>query len=699
MPCASLFGQKMLYGADYNPEQWLYMPEVLESDVKMMQQAGCNVMSVGIFSWAKLEPEEGHFDFSWLDEVIERLYRHGISVCLATPSGARPAWLAQAYPEVLRVNSALVRNHFGGRHNHCMTSPVYREKVKIIDQELARRYAHHPAVISWHLSNEYGGQCYCPLCQEKFRQYLKEKYGTLDNLNQRWWNTFWSHSYSDWSQIEAPSDIGETAVHALNLEWMRFNSQNALDFCRFERDCVKEINKDLPVTANFMEFFRDYDYFEWAPELDFISWDSYPQWHVFADPDYISSYTAMNHDLMRSLKGGQPWILMESTPSCTNWRPLSTLKRPGMNTLASLQAVAHGADGIQYFQWRKSRGSSEKFHGAVVDHVGHIDTRVGREVQDLGKKLARLGEVCGSTVDARVALVFDTQNRWALEDAQGPRNKGMNYLELCLDYYRAFKRRGIAVDVIDETCPLDRYQLVLAPMTYMLRGSYADRVKNFVASGGTYVSSFWSGIVDETDLCFLGGFPGALREVMGIWEEEIDSLEDGVKVAVKSEANALKYGFGRSRPDCTYQARELCALVHPEDHAETLLSYDQEFYQGMPVLTRHAFGQGHAYYVAARMDEQFNEHLAEMLVCELNLKNAFNEIASLLEPGVEIASRCSERYRYIFVGNFDTHQRQVQLPAGIYENMFSGLEGSDAATVSGVLTLEPFASLMLRQKL
>ena len=449
MPFPPLFGQKIMYGADYNYEQWLDSPEILEQDFAMMEQAHCSIMSVGIFSWSMLEKEEGVFDFSWLDTLLDRLHAKGIKAFLATPSGARQAWLAHKYPEVLRVNERRERALFGARHNHCMTSPLYREKVKIIDTKLAERYSHHPAVIGWHLSNEYGGECHCPLCQEKFREFLRQKYGTLDNLNYQWWNTFWSHRYTDWSQIESPSSLGENAVHALNLEWRRFTSQNALDFCKWERDIVKAFNPDLPVTTNFMEFFVDYDYFEWAQELDFISWDSYPQWHVFSDPDYSASYTAMNHDLMRSLKGGQPFVLMESTPSATNWRPLSTLKRPGMNTLASLQAVAHGADSVQFFQWRKSRGSSEKFHGAFVDHVGHLDTRVGREAIALGEKLERLSEVAGSRVEAKVALVFDTQNRWAVNDAQGPRNAGVDYLPLCLDYYRPLFKRGVAVDVID----------------------------------------------------------------------------------------------------------------------------------------------------------------------------------------------------------------------------------------------------------
>ena len=692
MPFSPLFGQKIMYGADYNYEQWLDSPEILDQDFAMMEQAHCSIMSVGIFSWSMLEKEEGVFDFAWLDTLLDRLHAKGIKAFLATPSGARPAWLAHKYPEVLRVNERRERALFGARHNHCMTSPLYREKVKIIDTKLAERYSHHPAVIGWHLSNEYGGECHCPLCQEKFRAFLREKYGTLDNLNYLWWNTFWSHRYTDWSQIESPSSLGENAVHALNLDWRRFTSQNALDFCKWERDIVKAFNPDLPVTTNFMEFFVDYDYFEWAKELDFVSWDSYPQWHVLPDPDYIASYTAMNHDLMRSLKGGQPFVLMESTPSATNWRPLSILKRPGMNTLASLQAVAHGADSVQFFQWRKSRGSSEKFHGAFVDHVGHLDTRVGREAIALGEKLERLSEVAGSRVEAKVALVFDTQNRWAVNDAQGPRNEGVDYLPLCLDYYRPFFKRGVAVDIIDETCALEGYSLVLAPMTYMLRDGFAERVQEFVHKGGTFVSTYWSGVVNETDLCFLGGIPGPLKEVMGLWEEEIDSLGDDHTVPVKIEDKGLEASFHEAQ----YTARQLCAIVQPQEDTEVLASYAAEFYHDCPVLTRHSYGKGEAYYVAARMDGEFVDNLVQMLLEKLNLPNAFNEPAQRFAPGISALERHNDQYRYIFLSNYADNEQTFMLKE-VYEDMLA--TDDTQRHVTGLVHIPAYGIYVLRHKL
>lgn len=310
-------------------------------------------------------------------------------------------------------------------------------------------------------------------------------------------------------------------------------------------------------------------------------------------------YTAMNHDWFRSLKDGKPFLLMESTPSLTNWQPISKLKKPGMHVLSSLQAVAHGSDSVQYFQWRKSRGSSEKFHGAVVDHAGHEHTRVFQEVKELGDGLAKLDEVVGTTVDAEVAIIFDTENRWAVKDAQGPRNAGVHYVRTVTEHYQAFWEQGIAVDVIDSEKDLSKYKLVVAPMLYMVRPGVGENIEKFVQNGGTFVTTYWSGIVDENDLCFLGGFPGPLRKTLGIWSEEIDGLYDG-------ETNRIKV-VGNNELDLRgdFEAKELCDLIHLEG-AEALAQYGSDFYAGRPALTVNQLGDGKAYYIASRNDQAFH---------------------------------------------------------------------------------------------
>ncbi len=418
----------MLHGGDYNPEQWIDTPGVWDEDMRLMKLAGCNAMSVGIFSWAMLEPEEGVFAFDWMDRVMDNLAANDAYAVLATPSGAKPAWLGHTYPEVRRVTPEGRRQPQAGRHNHCPTSPVYRDKITGINTRLAERYKDHPALLVWHVSNEYGGECFCDLCWAAFRSWLQARYGTLDALNRAWWTTFWSHRYTDWEQI----DTLDRSVHGLMLDWKRFVTDQTVDFFRCESAPLRRITPDIPVTVNMMGLYPGLNYWKFAPHVDVISWDSYPRWHSQPDDSQIASSIAFVHDINRSLKRGKPFMLMESTPSMTNWMAVGRPKRPGMHRLSSLQAVAHGSDTIQYFQWRKSRGSTEKFHGAVVDHVGHEHTRVFQDVADLGRILAQLDPVVGTSVAPEVAILYDWENRWALEAACGPRNQDKNYPETCI---------------------------------------------------------------------------------------------------------------------------------------------------------------------------------------------------------------------------------------------------------------------------
>ena len=604
---------KMIHGGDYNPEQWLDMPEILEKDIEYFKKAKINEVSLGIFAWAKLEPEEGVFDFDWMEKIIDRLYENGISTMLATPSGARPKWMADKYPEVLRVAPDRTRNLFGARHNHCYTSPVYREKVRIINKKLAEKFGNHPGVIAWHLSNEYGGECHCPLCQEAFREWLKEKYQTIDRLNKAWATTFWSHTYNSFDQIESPSPRGEMAVHGLNLDWKRFVTDRTVDFVKHEIQAIRDGGSDKPTTINMMYDFQGLNYHKFADIIDIVSWDNYPQWHK--KEEYLTAMDdGMQHDIMRSIQK-RPFLLMECCPGATNWQPVSKLKRPGMLHAASMQAIAHGSDSIQYFQLRKSRGSSEKFHGAVIDHYGGDDTRTFGEVTQVGETLEKLQEMTGSHTPAKVAVVFDWESRWALEDAQGPRNAGMHYKETVEKSYYAFRRLGLDVDMIDMEQELDGYQVVAAPMLYMFRAGFEQKVRAFVEKGGTFVLTYWSGIVDETDLCFLGGTPAGLMDVMGLRSTEIDALYDGESnVGVPCQSNHLHMTE-------SYRCTNLCDLVKAST-AEVLMTYGEDFYEGMPALTCNRFGKGRAYYICADFEQEFYNELFRKVTAEAGVKRA-----------------------------------------------------------------------------
>ncbi|WP_150267836.1 beta-galactosidase [Paenibacillus tepidiphilus] len=681
LPPVSSKAPVMLHGADYNPEQWLRYPEILREDIKLMKEAGCNVMSVGIFSWVSLEPEEGVFTFEWMDRLLDSFAENGIYAFLATPSGARPAWMSAKYPEVLRVERNRVRNLHGVRHNHCYTSPVYREKTALLNAKLAERYAHHPAVIGWHISNEFGGECHCDLCQNAFRDWLKVKYeGSLDQLNHAWWTTFWSHTYTSWEQIESPAPHGETQVHGMNLDWRRFVSDRTIDFCRHEIEAVRSYNPELPVTTN-MHNIDGIDYRNLAEILDVVSWDAYPDWHYTEDNDdsRLAAWTGMQHDLFRSLKR-KPFLLMESTPSLTNWQSVSKLKRPGMHKLSSLQAVAHGSDSVQYFQWRKSRGSSEKFHGAVVDHSGHADTRVFRDVAEVGRTLAGLTEVVGTTAPAKTAILFDWDNRWAVKDAQGIRNSGLKYEETVLQHYRALWELGIPVDIIGSQEELSGYKLVIAPMLYLISEAGGARIEKYVEEGGNFLATYWSGVVNETDLCHLGGFPGPLRKTLGIWAEETEGLPSrDLNGLVMESGNALKLAGD-------YDAHEIAELIHLEG-AEALGHYRSDFYAGRPALTLNKLGAGKAYHLATRVkDPAFYVELYAAITSEAGISRVLD---SALPAGVTVQRRTDGEHDYVFVQNFSGSDQTVQLDGREYTD----LETNEAAPAELLLPVNGLAIL------
>ena len=637
----------LLHGGDYNPEQWLDMPEILEQDIERFKAAGINTVSVGIFAWSMLEPEEGNYHFEWLEQVIDRLWENGISVILATPTGARPKWMADKYPEVLRVSVDGHRNFFGARHNHCYTSPIYREKMRRINTELARRFDSHPAVVLWHISNEYGGECHCPLCQQAFRDWLKERYGTIEALNKAWNTVFWSHVYNSFDQIESPSPRGESGLHGLNLDWKRFVTHQTKDFVKAEIAAIRAAGAEKPATINMMYDFQGLNYHKFADCLDIISWDTYPVWHKYPDAQ-VASDTAMQHDIMRSLKKA-PFLLMESCPSATNWQGVSKLKRPGMLEAASLQAVAHGSDSVLYFQMRQSRGASEKFHGAVIDHYGGADTRVLKEVGQVGDDLKKLQEVCGAQTASEVAVIFDWENRWAMEDAQGPRNNGLYYKETVQKSYDAFRKMGLNVDLIDEEQSLEEYKIVAAPMVYLFRAGFEEKVRAFVEKGGIFVMTYWSGIADETDLCFLGGTPHALTDVFGLRSTEIDALYDWeCNYAVSKEGEPF---------DKTYVCKNLCDLVKTTT-AKTLLCYREDFYQGMPVLTENIYGNGLAYYICADLEQEFYNDFYQMLAKKAGITLP---VSWEIPAGVEVSTREDEEAQYLFVQNFNPEAVSVPL--------------------------------------
>ena len=666
---------KMWYGGDYNPEQW--DEEVWQEDDRMFKLAGIDVATINVFSWALNQPDEDTYDFEWLDETMDRLYQNGVYVCLATSTAAHPAWMARKYPDILRVDYEGRKRKFGGRHNSCPNSPTYRKYSSIMAGKLAERYKDHPALLIWHVSNEYGGYCYCDHCAAAFRTWLQERYGTLDAVNKAWNTRFWGHTFYDWDDIVVPNGLSEewggnrTNFQGISLDYRRFQSASLLECYKLERDELKQVTPDIPVTTNLMGLYPELDYYDWAKEMDVVSWDNYPSLNTPV------SHTAMTHDLMRGLKSGQPFMLMEQTPSQQNWQAYNALKRPGVMRLWSYQAVAHGADTVMFFQLRRSIGACEKYHGAVIEHVGHEHTRVFRECAELGRELQGLGDrLLDSRVDAKVAIMYDWENRWALELSSGP-SVALNYVDEVHKYYSVLYELNIQTDMISVEEDLSKYDVVIAPLMYMVKPGVAKRLEMFASDGGTFLTTFFSGIVNENDLVTLGGYPGELRSLLGIWAEEIDSLfpEQSNQMVVKGEVGQLKGSY-----DCGI----LCDLIHSEG-AEVVAEYGSDFYKGMPSLTVNRFGKGNAWYVASSPEPQMLQDLMSSICEQHGIKPVLNA-----PKGVEVSTRVKDGHEYIFVLNHLAEDARVPLQGERYVDMLTGakFEGECEIPARGVLILE-----------
>ena len=623
---------RILYGGDYNPNQW--PKEIWEQDMVYFKDARINSATINVFSWAKIQPAEDTYYFDELDEIVEMLSKENYDIVLATSTGAMPAWLYKKYPEVARTDYFGRHHKFGQRHNHCPNSLVFQKYAKALVEKLAERYAHNPHVTCWHISNEYGGECYCENCEKAFRVWLKNKYGTIEAVNKAWNMEFWGHTVYDWDEIVLPNALGDgmengtdTAFAGLSVDYRRFMSDSMLENYKMERDVVRRYNPDTIITTNLMGTYKFLDYFKWAKEMDIVSWDNYPSYNT------PWSFTAMSHDLMRGLKDA-PFMLLEQTPSQQNWQPYNSLKKPGQMRAQSIQTMAHGADTVQFFQLRRSVGGCEKFHGAVIGHVGHNNTRVFREVKQLGEELERLGtSTLGSVNQADVGIIFDWDNYWALDYTSGP-TEDLKYVDQIHHYYKFFYDNNIGVNMIPVDADFSKYKIVVAPVLYMVKEGMKEALTKFVENGGILITTFMSGLVNESDNVHLGGYPGPLRELAGVWVEEIDAL-------APEQTNTITFTDG-TRMSCNL----LCDLMHLEG-AQLLASYDENFYAGMPAITKNTFGKGCTYYIGTNMGQEGIDKVLKMATQQAGVHSVVNEPTAL-----EVVCRKTADSTHYYIFNF-----------------------------------------------
>ena len=648
----------MLYGGDYNPDQW--PEETWHEDVRLMQEAGVNLVSLGIFSWTKLEPQPGVFEFGWLDQMMDLLHKHGISVDLATPTAAPPAWMTRQHPEMLPVTADGIQLSIGSRRHYCPHNRDYHLYAKRIAMELAQRYKDHPALVMWHVDNEYAchfGECFCAQSASAFRAWLKQRYLNLEQLNFAWGTAFWSQTYSAWDEIHPPRRAPAFINPTQQLDWARFNSDSWLACFTEQRDIIRQITPQTPITTNFMGFYKPIDYFKFASNEDIVSNDSYPD---ISQPEWMMD-AAMTCDLIRSVGERRPWLLMEQAASQVNWRQRNASKAPGIMRLGSYQAVARGADGILFFQWRASKAGAEKFHSGMLPHAG-TDSRTWREVLALGAELKQLNALLGSQVQAEVAILMDWENWWALEQ-DGKPSADLKLIPQLASYYRALFERNMTVDFVHPEAELSRYKLVIAPNLYIVKERAVENINRYVAHGGTLLMSFFSGIVDENEQVLLGGYPAPFCDMLGLRVEEFSA-----------------YALGQTNHARTVENMQLtCSLWSDVIHlhtAQALASYESDYYAGMPVITRNTFGKGTSFYLGTELDATGMGWLIEQVSAKARVRSIAHDIPS----GVEASRRVNGKKSWLFLLNHTAASVKIPLEAA-GRNLLTGEKVSSALTL------------------
>lgn len=635
------------FGGDWNPEQW---PEdVWVDDLRLMREAHVNLVTVGVFAWAHLEPEPGRYSFDWLDRVLDGCLTAGISVDLATATASPPPWMGHRWPESLPVTEDGVRLTYGARQQYCPSSPVYRDHALALAEQVASRYADHDAVVMWHVGNEYGAHtpaCWCDVSAEAFRDWLAKRYDTLDDLDAAWSTSFWSQRYSDWQEVIPPRRTPYFPNPTMQLDFRRFSSDAMLELFKAERDVIRRYSPDdKPITTNFMRFFPHADYWEWARAEDVVSDDWYPD---LADP---SSHVvgAAGADLMRSLGGGRPWLLMEQAVSAINWRAVNPPKANGAYRRWSLQQVARGADAVLHFQWRASVGGAEKWHSAMLPHAGPR-TRSWQEVVDLGAELESLNPLMGARTRADVAVVLDWPSWWALELDSRP-STHVSMVEILRSWYEPLWRRGIAMDFAHPESDLSGYKLVLVPQLYSVSDHGARRLVDASESGSNVVVGFFSGAVDEMDRVRTGGYPAPWTDLLGLWVEEYRPLLPGQELELR-----WTVASGSRSP----RARGWSEHVHL-DGAEAVVDYASDELAGLPAVTRHRLpGDSTAWYVSAGLDE---DTLASVLLDAAVESGVTPILSEAPPPGVEVAARFTDEEEFLFLLNHTVGSHPISLPS------------------------------------
>lgn len=660
---------RIWYGGDYNPDQW--PEEVWDDDVRLMKKAGVNLVSVGIFSWAKIETSEGVYDFGWLDRIISKLGEAGIAVDLASATASPPMWLTQAHPEVLWKDYRGDVCQPGARQHWRPTSPVFREYALKLCRAMAEHYKGNPYVVAWHVSNEYGCHNrfdYSEDAERAFQKWCEERYGTIDAVNDAWGTAFWAQRMNDFTEIVPPRFIGDG--NFMNpgklLDFKRFSSDALKAFYVAERDALAEITPDLPLTTNFMVSAAGsvLDYDDWGREVDFVSND-----HYFIPGEAHLDELAFSASLVDGIARKDPWFLMEHSTSAVNWRPVNYRKEPGQLVRDSLAHVAMGADAVCYFQWRQSKAGAEKFHSAMVPHTGE-DSAVFRDVCELGADLNALADngLLGTKLaKSRVAVVFDYESEWATEHTATPTQK-VHHVDEPLQWFRALADHGVTADVVPVSSNWDEYEVVVLPSVYILSEETTRRVRDYVAGGGRLIVTYYTGLSDERDHVWLGGYPGSIRDVVGVRVEEFMPMGDdfpGVPGRLGLSNGAV--------------AHDIADVIGSVDGSATVLeTFRDDPWTGMdgaPAIVANTFGEGRSVYVGARLGRDgIAKSLPEILESLGMAETGENDSRVL-----RVEREGSDGSRFVFSFNRTHEAVQIPFEGKIVVSSFAEVSGENVS--------------------
>ena len=672
---------RIIFGGDYFPEQWT--PDVWAQDIALMKQAKVNMVSVAIFAWSLIQPDEDTFCFDWLDKVMDMLNDNDISVCLGTSTAAQPNWLTKKYDDVLLMRDDGNKVTYGSRQTFCLNSPSYRKAVRTLVTEIANYYKDHHALALWHINNEYANKnsmCFCDNCKLQFQQWLKDKYDTIENINEMWGTVFWSERYSNWDEINTPGKSAGGRNATKLLDYKRFLSDSFYSLYMDEYRILRQVTPDIPITTNFEADWSKFDHSQFKNSMDVASFNCYP------DPRNMNEarkWVAMRHSMMRCLLD-KPFMLMEQSPSQVDWYPVNIAKRPGVMRLWSYQAVANGSDSVMYFQWRASKKGTEKYHSGMVPHYGP-ESRTFKEIAALGNELEKIDEVIDSQIEADVAILFDNDSWWVVDDPYANGGKSLDneifwssnaqpfptvlvsYLGELQYYFNSFYDLNVPVDVLPVGYDFSKYKVVVAPLLHLIKPGFKEAVEKFVADGGTFITTYFTGFVDENVGVYLGGYLGPLKDVLGVKVEEYDPLQPGASTKIKMIEPAA--GFADE-----YDCSAWVDIAHTTT-AKTLAKFTEDFYAGSPALTVNEYRDGKAYYVATRGSQEFMHDFLSGVLKEKSIAPVS------LPEGVELVKRTKDQTTYSFYLNHNTERAVIDLPNGKYIDLLTGRQHIDKLTL------------------